>query len=225
MLQSKTALCAVIAIVLFSSLAGCSGKKASYEYCYRDMAYYHIYVVPGNRVSYDDFKGAKFPLYIGYLMCTTDGKNPQIVKYVKKTEYPLFGLDDFLRDVEEKGYIDLNRFERRFWSFNKLWPEPPNLYPPVYPGYQETEYTEDFMVELWHVLPTYSAYTVVIEFQSYTDSRFNPDDIEFTQTCVNDPDDRERCWGLKFELKRKEPDYYDPDYKQCYDSLEDPAQP
>ena len=225
MLQSKTALCAVIAIVLFSSLAGCSGKKASYEYCYRDMAYYHIYVVPGNRVSYDDFKGVEFPLYIGYLMCTTDGKNPQVVKYVKKTEYPLFGLDDFLRDVEEKGYIDLNRFERRFWSFNKLWPEPPNLYPPVYPGYQETEYTEDFMVELWHVLATYQARAVVIEHQSYTDSRFNPDDIEFTQTCVNDPDDIERCWGLKFELKGKKPDYYDPDYKQCYDSLEDPAQP
>lgn len=158
-------------------------------------------------------------------MCTTDGKNPQVVKYVKKTEYPLFGLDDFLRDVEEKGYIDLNRFERRFWSFNKLWPEPPNLYPPVYPGYQETEYTEDFMVELWHVLATYQARAVVIEHQSYTDSRFNPDDIEFTQTCVNDPDDRERCWGLKFELKGKKPDYYDPDYKQCDDSLEDPAQP
>ena len=86
-------------------------------------------------------------------------------------------------------------------------------------------YTEDFMSELWKVLASYSARAVVVERQRYTDSRFNPDDIEFTQTCVNDPDDRERCWGLKFELKRKEPDYYDPDYKQCDDSLEDPAQP
>ena len=57
------------------------------------------------------------------------------------------------------------------------------------------------MSELWKVLARYSAEAVVVESQSYTDSRFNPDDIEFTQTCVNDPDDRERCWGLKFELK------------------------